>query len=118
MVKKEHESTNENADHMFEQLEEQKQYIDVGKEKATQDKPLDDIQSKVLSDCSRYMLTNEEIAALLTSIMRNIMMQPHNEMLLQKQGIKRADMNAQLVTEVQRVWTLSYLEGLPNGDKS
>jgi hypothetical protein len=111
-------STDENNNQIFEQLKDKRQYIDVGKKKAAKNKPLDDIQSKVLSDCSKYMLTNKEIAALLTSIMRNIMLQPHNEMLLQEQGINRVDMDAQLVTEVQRVWTLSYLEGLPHDIES
>ncbi|GGC84347.1 hypothetical protein [Enterococcus wangshanyuanii] len=112
------ESTNEKNNLVFEQLKDKRQYIDIGKKKATKDKPLDDIQNKVLSDCSTYMLTNEEIAALLTSIMRNIMLQPHNETLLQDQGINRVDRNTQLVTEVQRVWTMSYLESLPHDNKS
>ena len=49
---------------MFEQYDKQKELLDSQKEK-----PLDELQSAILETVSDCMLTNEEIAALLTSVM-------------------------------------------------
>lgn len=73
---------------------------------------MDQLQNLILSAFGEQMLTNEEVAALLTSIMRNIMLQPANEISLKEAGVERSIMNTELVCLTQQLWTLEYLKGI------
>lgn len=84
-----------------------------GKQTTPKDKEviMDQLQDLILSAFGEQMLTNEEVAALLTSVMRNIMLQPANEISLKKAGLDRPSMNAEVVCLTQQLWTLEYLKG-------
>ncbi|MBP1045282.1 hypothetical protein I6N96_03260 [Enterococcus sp. BWM-S5] len=73
---------------------------------------MDQLQDLILSAFGEQMLTNEEVAALLTSIMRNVMLQPANEISLKKAGMNRSMMNTELVCLTQQLWALEYLKGI------
>ncbi len=100
---------------MFEQFDHQKELLDKPEEK-----PLDELQSAILETVSDCMLTNEEVAALLISVMRNLISQPHNFATLKKLGknnLKRRGINldklsAQACGSIQVMWAQEYARKL------
>ena len=73
------------------------------------EKHIDELHQHILDGALIYKLTNQEIAALLTSVMRNILIQDHNKGRLIEMGITEAHLTPEAVTLIQRIWTEEYI---------
>ena len=74
------------------------------------EKHIDEIHQHILDGALIYKLTNQEIAALLTSVMRNILVQEHNAAQLNDMGIDVNKLNPETITLFQKIWTEEYMK--------
>ena len=54
-------------------------------------------------------LTNSEVAALFTGLMRQVLSSEHNTKLLSNLGIQIGQLNPELVTKIQQILTEEWL---------
>ena len=73
-------------------------------------KHINELHQHILDGVIIYKLTNQEIAALLTSVMRNILVQEHNKSRLIDMGIAEEHLTPETVTLIQRIWTEEYIK--------
>ena len=74
------------------------------------EKHIDELHQHILDGALIYKLTNQEIAALLTSVMRNILGQEHNAAQLNDMGIDVNKLSPEVVTLFQKIWTEEYIK--------
>ena len=74
------------------------------------EKHIDELHQHILDGALIYKLTNQEIAALLTSVMRNILVQEHNVAQLNYMGIDINKLSPEVVTLIQKIWTEEYIK--------
>jgi len=78
---------------------------------------LDDIQQAFLDSFTMNQISNEEAAALFVSLMRNMMLMPHNASQLQALGIEPKTMSVDSITELISVWAKQYIKDFkPSND--
>lgn len=73
-------------------------------------KKMDELHQHLLDGALLFKLSNEEVAALLTSIMRNILTMEDNRKRLEKMNIKVEDLSTDNVLTIQKLLTEGYLE--------
>ncbi len=73
---------------------------------------LDEIQNHMYEMITLNVLTNEEVAALLSSLFMQLLDKPHNKKQLQSIGVDSIDLDKAL--ELMRVWTISYASKVAN----
>ena len=74
------------------------------------EKHIDELHQHILDGALIYKLTNQEIAALLTSVMRNILVQEHNAAQLNDMGIDVNKLKPETITLFQKIWTEEYMK--------
>ncbi len=72
-------------------------------------KSLDEIQQHVYDVIILNQLTNSEVAALFTALLKEILTTPHNLDLLERIGIDSGKLNPETVTKIQQVLTEEWL---------
>ena len=75
---------------------------------------IDEIYQAVIDGATTYKLTNQEIAGLLTSVMRTILMQDHNRKQLEELGLEAKVLTPEAVLMIQRIWTEEYIKAITN----
>lgn len=75
-------------------------------------KHMDELHQHILDGAIMYKLTNQEIAALLTGVMRNILLQDHNKAQLETLNINTNKLTPEAVTIFQKIWTEEYIKDL------
>lgn len=73
---------------------------------------LDDIQQAFIDALTINQVSNEQAAALMVAIMRNLMLMPHNAKQLQALGIEPSKLSIDAVTELINVWAREYAKSL------
>ena len=73
-------------------------------------KHINELHQHILDGAIIYKLTNQEIAAVLTSVMRNILTQEHNKGRLIEMGIAEEHLTPETVTLIQRIWAEEYIK--------
>lgn len=81
----------------------------VAEELKRNQKSLDDIQQHIWDVIILNQLTNEQVAALFTSLMRETLMQPHNQKLLKQLNVGAETLDPKLVTLIQKILTENWL---------
>ena len=71
---------------------------------------IEELHQLILDGALIYKLTNQEIAALLTSVMRNILRQEHNAAQLNDMGIDVNKLSPEVVTLFQKILTEEYIK--------
>ena len=75
-------------------------------------KHMDELHQHILDGAIKFKLTNKDIAALLTGVMRNILLQDHNKAQLESLNIDTNKLTPEAVTIFQRIWTEEYIKEL------
>ncbi|HEM6261026.1 TPA: hypothetical protein U2D50_000277 [Streptococcus suis] len=70
---------------------------------------LDEINQHIYDAITINRLTNSEVAALFTGLMRQILSQEHNVKLLDSLGIQVGQLNPELTTKIQQILTEEWL---------
>lgn len=70
---------------------------------------LDDINQHIYDVILINRLTNSEVAALFTGLMREILSSEHNKKLLNNLGIDIGQLNPELTTKIQQILTEEWL---------
>lgn len=70
---------------------------------------LDDINQHFYDVIKINRLTNSEVAALFTSLMRQVLSSEHNVKLLNILGIQVGQLNPELTTKIQQILTEEWL---------
>lgn len=70
---------------------------------------LDDIQEHIWDIIVLNQLSNQEVAAVFTSLMRDVLSQEHNAKLLGDIGISIEQLNPHLTTDIQQILTEEWL---------
>ncbi|HEL1961481.1 hypothetical protein [Streptococcus suis] len=70
---------------------------------------LDEINQHIYDIITINRLTNSEVAALFTGLMRQILSQEHNVKLLDSLGIQVGQLNPELTTKIQQILTEEWL---------
>lgn len=83
-----------------------KEYLDKNK------MSLDEIQQAFLDSFTMNQVSNEEAAALMVSIMRNMMQMPHNAEQLGELGIDPHKLSIDAVTQMMAIWCKEYAKSL------
>lgn len=84
-----------------------KEYLDDNK------MSLDEIQQAFLDSFTMNQVSNEEAAALFVSLMRNMMVMPHNAQQLKDLGIDPTRLSIDTATELINVWAKQYAKDMP-----
>ena len=84
-----------------------KEYLDDNK------MSLDEIQQAFLDSFTMNQISNEEAAALFVSLMRNMMVMPHNAQQLKDLGIDPTKLSIDTATELINVWAKQYVKDMP-----
>lgn len=84
-----------------------KEYLDDNK------MSLDEIQQAFLDSFTMNQVSNEEAAALFVSLMRNMMVMPHNAQQLKDLGIDPTRVSIDTATELINVWAKQYVKDMP-----
>ena len=74
------------------------------------EKHINELHQHILDGALIYKLTNQEIAALLTSVMRNTLGQEHNAAQLNDMGIDVNKLSPEVVTLFQKIWTEEHIK--------
>lgn len=72
-------------------------------------KQIEELHQHIIDGVLMYKLTNKDVAALLTSVMRNVLTQNHNANQLASMGIAVTKLDPEVVTLIQRMWTEEYI---------
>lgn len=83
-----------------------KEYLDKNK------MSLDEIQQAFLDSFTMNQVSNEEAAALFVSLMRNMMVMPHNAQQLKDLGIDPTRLSIDTATELINVWAKQYVKDM------
>lgn len=70
---------------------------------------LDDINQHIYDVIKINRLTNSEVAALFTGLMRQVLSSGHNVKLLDNLGIQVGQLNPELTTKIQQILTEEWL---------
>ncbi|WP_312248526.1 hypothetical protein [Streptococcus parasuis] len=70
---------------------------------------LDDINQHIYDVITINRLTNSEVAALFTGLMRQVLSSEHNVKLLDNLGIQVGQLNPELTTKIQQILTEEWL---------
>ena len=70
---------------------------------------LDDINQHIYDVIKINRLTNSEVAALFTGLMRQVLSSEHNVKLLDNLGIQVGQLNPELTTKIQQILTEEWL---------
>ncbi|HEL2388819.1 TPA: hypothetical protein TZS62_002288 [Streptococcus suis] len=70
---------------------------------------LDDINQHIYDVIKINRLTNSEVAALFTGLMRQVLSSEHNVKLLNILGIQVGQLNPELTTKIQQILTEEWL---------
>ena len=70
---------------------------------------LDDINQHIYDVITINRLTNSEVAALFTGLMRQVLSSEHNVKLLDNLGIQVGQLNPELTTKIQQILTDEWL---------
>ncbi|HEM4557685.1 TPA: hypothetical protein U1Z93_001626 [Streptococcus suis] len=70
---------------------------------------LDEINQHIHDVIAINRLTNSEVAALFTGLMRQVLLSEHNTKLLSNLGIQIGQLNLELVTKIQQILTEEWL---------
>ncbi|MGQ7382988.1 hypothetical protein ACTGZS_09515 [Streptococcus suis] len=70
---------------------------------------LDDINQHIYDAIKINRLTNSEVAALFTGLMRQVLSSEHNVKLLNILGIQVGQLNPELTTKIQQILTEEWL---------
>ena len=70
---------------------------------------LDDINQHIYDIITINRLTNSEVAALFTGLMRQVLSSEHNVKLLDNLGIQVGQLNPELTTKIQQILTEEWL---------
>lgn len=84
-----------------------KEYLDDNK------MSLDEIQQAFLDSFTMNQVSNEEAAALFVSLIRNMMVMPHNAQQLKDLGIDPTRLSIDTATELINVWAKQYVKDMP-----
>lgn len=84
-----------------------KEYLDDNK------MSLDEIQQAFLDSFTMNQVSNEEAAALFVSLMRNMMVMPHNAEQLKDLGIDPTKLSIDTATELINMWAKQYVKDMP-----
>ncbi len=74
---------------------------------------LDEIQQAFLDSFTMNQVSNEEAAALFVSLIRNMMVMPHNAQQLKDLGIDPTKLSIDTATELINVWAKQYVKDMP-----
>ncbi|MDT1957584.1 hypothetical protein MX629_04000 [Carnobacterium divergens] len=77
-----------------------------------QEKDLDEMQQHIYDMIILYRLTNEEVGSLLTSVMLRVMSNDKNKPKLEEMGITKFNLSVDVVSEIQKILTKSYVDKL------
>ncbi|WP_125707514.1 hypothetical protein [Companilactobacillus zhongbaensis] len=83
-----------------------KEYLDDNK------MSLDEIQQVFLDSFTMNQVSNEEAAALFVSLIRNMMVMPHNAQQLKDLGIDPTRLSIDTATELINVWAKQYVKDM------
>ncbi|HFI0297024.1 TPA: hypothetical protein ACGO39_000061 [Streptococcus suis] len=72
-------------------------------------KSLDEINQHIYDVIAINRLTNSEVAALFTGLMRQVLSSEHNAKLLDSLGIQVGQLNPVLTTKIQQILTEEWL---------
>ncbi|HEL2363784.1 TPA: hypothetical protein TZY53_000673 [Streptococcus suis] len=72
-------------------------------------KSLDEINQHIYDVIAINRLTNSEVAALFTGLMRQVLSSEHNAKLLDSLGIQVGQLNPALTTKIQQILTEEWL---------
>ncbi|CYW10378.1 hypothetical protein [Streptococcus suis] len=70
---------------------------------------LDEINQHIYDVIAINRLTNSEVAALFTGLMRQVLSSDHNTKLLDNLGIQVGQLNPELTTKIQQILTEEWL---------
>ncbi|HEL9623748.1 TPA: hypothetical protein U0J94_001148 [Streptococcus suis] len=70
---------------------------------------LDEINQHIYDVIAINRLTNSEVAALFTGLMRQVLSSDHNAKLLGNLGIQVGQLNPELTTKIQQILTEEWL---------
>ncbi|HFU4464338.1 TPA: hypothetical protein ACGO9X_001643 [Streptococcus suis] len=70
---------------------------------------LDEINQHIYDIITINRLTNSEVAALFTGLMRQVLLSEHNTKLLSNLGIQIGQHNPELTTKIQQILTEEWL---------
>ncbi|HEM3850429.1 TPA: hypothetical protein U1U82_000544 [Streptococcus suis] len=70
---------------------------------------LDEINQHIYDVIAINRLTNSEVAALFTGLMRQVLSSEHNTKLLSNLGIQNGQLNPELTTKIQQILTEEWL---------
>ena len=70
---------------------------------------LDNINQHIYDVITINRLTNSEVAALFTGLMRQVLSSEHNVKLLDNLGIQVGQLNPELTTKIQQILTEEWL---------
>ncbi|HEM4025180.1 TPA: hypothetical protein U1V69_000320 [Streptococcus suis] len=70
---------------------------------------LDEINQHFYDVIAINRLTNSEVAALFTGLMRQVLSSEHNTKLLSNLGIQNGQLNPELTTKIQQILTEEWL---------
>ncbi|WP_449454421.1 hypothetical protein [Streptococcus suis] len=70
---------------------------------------LDEINQHLYDVITINRLTNSEVAALFTGLMRQVLSSEHNVKLLDNLGIQVGQLNPELTTKIQQILTEEWL---------
>ena len=70
---------------------------------------LDDINQHIYDVITINRLTNSEVAALFTGLMRQVLSSEHNVKLFDNLGIQVGQLNPELTTKIQQILTEEWL---------
>ncbi|HEL2723722.1 TPA: hypothetical protein ACIRLU_000261 [Streptococcus suis] len=70
---------------------------------------LDEINQHIYDVIAINRLTNSEVAALFTGLMRQVLSSEHNTKLLSNLGIQIGQLNPELTTKIQQILTEEWL---------
>ncbi|WP_421362645.1 hypothetical protein [Streptococcus suis] len=70
---------------------------------------LDEINQHIYDIITINRLTNSEVAALFTGLMRQVLSSEHNAKLLDSFGIQVGQLNPELTTKIQQILTEEWL---------
>ncbi|WP_100065121.1 hypothetical protein [Miniphocaeibacter massiliensis] len=71
---------------------------------------IDKLHQHILDGALLNELTNMEVASLLTSVMRNILIMKRNSQLLNNMGVDITKLTPEVVTLIQKIWTEEYIK--------
>lgn len=75
---------------------------------------LDSIKTKIFNLINDNDMSNAEVAAVLTTVMQNILIEKHNQIRFERMGIK--ELSIQTVLKIQQLWTEEYYEAIKKNE--